>query len=57
MLDNLSSDLPINIREREHTEAKIRIAQTASKLISDGATIILDTSSTVTELVPYLKKI
>lgn len=56
MLDNLSSDLPINIREREHTEAKIRIAQTASKLISDGATIILDTSSTVTELVPYLRR-
>lgn len=56
MLDNLSNELPINIRERENTEAKNRIAGKASELIYDGATIILDTSSTVMEIVPYLNR-
>ena len=56
MLDNLSNELPINIRERENTEAKNRIAEKASHFISDGATLILDTSSTVMEIVPYLNR-
>ena len=56
MLDNLSNELPINIRERENIEAKNKIAEKASLMISDGATLILDTSSTVTEIVPYLNR-
>lgn len=54
LLDNLALELPITIREHENTDAKQIIAQAAAKLIHDGATIILDTSSTVTAMVPYL---
>lgn len=54
LLGNLAVDLPITIREHENTDAKQTIAQTAAKLIRDGSTIILDTSSTVTAMVPYL---
>ena len=56
MLDNLSNELPINIRERENIEAKKRIAEMAASFINDGATLILDTSSTVLEIVPYLNR-
>ncbi|MCL2518251.1 MAG: DeoR/GlpR family DNA-binding transcription regulator [Oscillospiraceae bacterium] len=54
MLENLTNDLPITIREHENIDAKNIIAQKAVKYIQDGATIIMDTSSTVTALVPLL---
>lgn len=56
MLDNLSNDLPMMLREHENTDAKNEIARKAVKYISDGATIILDTSSTVTAMIPFLNQ-
>lgn len=54
MLENSANDLPITIRERENTYEKNIIAQSAVKLIKDGATIIMDTSSTVTAMIQFL---
>lgn len=54
LLENLASELPVTIREHENADAKQIIAQEAVKLIRDGATVILDTSSTVTAMVPFL---
>lgn len=54
MLENLASELPINIRERENADAKQLIAESAVGLIHSGATLILDTSSTVTAMIPLL---
>lgn len=54
ILDNLSNDLPMMLREHENTDAKNVIVRTAVKYITNGATIILDTSSTVTAMIPLL---
>ncbi len=54
MLNNLASELPITFREHENTDAKHHIAQLAVTLVKAGATIILDTSSTVSAMVPLL---
>jgi len=56
MLDNIAGELPITLREHENTGAKHEIARKAVGLIRDGMTIILDTSSTVTAMVPLLGK-
>ncbi len=55
LMENLSSELPISLREHENTDAKHAIARAAVKLIREGDTIILDTSSTVTAMVPLLR--
>lgn len=57
LMENLSSELPISLREHENTDAKHAIARAAVRLIRDGDTIILDTSSTVTAMVPLLREI
>lgn len=54
LLENLTAELPIVVREHENTDAKQNIAIAAVKLIRNGATIIMDTSSTVTAMVPFL---
>lgn len=54
LLDNLSGDLPITIREHENIDAKHIIAQKAIRFIRNGDTLIFDTSSTVTAIVPLL---
>lgn len=56
ILDTLTGDLPITVRERENIDAKNVIAQYAVRLIHSGATVILDTSSTVTAMVPLLSE-
>ncbi len=56
MLDNIAGELPITLREHENTGAKHEIAKKAVSMIRDGMTIILDTSSTVTAMVPMLGK-
>ncbi|MFA6947610.1 MAG: DeoR/GlpR family DNA-binding transcription regulator [Eubacteriales bacterium] len=55
MLDNLANELPLTLRERENIEAKNSIATIAASMISDGSTLILDTSSTVIAMVPMLR--
>lgn len=54
LLDGGSSDIPLPLREGENIGAKERIAAQAVKLIGDGNTVFLDSSTTVSKLVPYL---
>jgi len=56
MLDTIAAELPITLREHENTDAKHTIAQRAVGLIRDGMTIILDTGSTVTAMIPFFGK-
>ena len=56
MLDNLSNELPMMLREHENTDAKLIVAREAVTHITNGATIILDTSSTVTAMIPLLNQ-
>lgn len=54
LLENLTAELPITVREHENTRAKLAIAGAAVGLIRNGLTIILDTSSTVTSMIAHL---
>lgn len=54
LLETLSSEPPVALREHDNADAKQSIAAAAASLIHDGATILLDTSSTVTAMVPHL---
>jgi len=56
MLDSIAAELPITLREHENTDAKHLIAMTAVGLIRNGMTIILDTGSTVTAMIPFFGK-
>lgn len=49
-------DMPIELRRQEHAAAKEEIAMQASKLIRDGQTVFLDSSSTAQHLLPYLSR-
>lgn len=49
-------DLPMDFRRKEHAQAKEEIALQASKLISDGQTVFLDSSSTAQHLLPHLPR-
>ena len=49
------SPVPVDLRERENSEEKERIAKKASELIRDNQTIILDASSTVRRICKYIK--
>lgn len=50
-----STDLPLSLREHESRPQKDLIASKAAELLHDGATIIMDASSTVQHMIPYLK--
>ena len=49
-------DMPIDLRRQEHAAAKEEIALQASRLIEDGKTVFLDSSSTAQHLLPYLSR-
>ncbi len=49
-----STDLPLSLREHERRPQKDLIAAKAANLLHNGATIILDASSTVQHMIPYL---
>jgi len=49
-----SSDLPLRLREQESRAQKDLIAAKAAEFLHDGATIIMDASSTVQHMIPYL---
>ncbi len=49
------NNLPAYFRHSNDNEAKILIAKHAQTLIKDGDTLFLDSSSTVYNLVPYLR--
>ena len=50
------AEIPLMFREDQNNAAKKAIAEKASRLIHDGDVIFLDASSTVSYLVPHLKK-
>jgi len=53
--EGLHLELPISIREVTNKENKELIAQVAANLVEDGDTIIMDSSTTVLQMVKYLK--
>ena len=50
------AEIPLMFREDQNNAAKKAIAQKAEKLIRDGDVIFMDASSTVSYLIPHLKK-
>lgn len=50
-----STENPINIRKMENTDKKIILAKRAKTLLRDNMVIFLDSSSTVSLFIPYLK--
>lgn len=50
-----SSDLPLSLREHESRPEKDLIASKAAEFLHNGASIIMDASSTVQHMIPYLK--
>lgn len=55
LLEGLDSEIPLSIREIEQKDAKDSIGQLAARQVADGNIIIIDSSSTVLRMVPYLK--
>ena len=55
ILEGLDSEIPLSVREDEQRGAKHIIGQTASTLVQDGDIIVMDSSSTVLKMVPFLK--
>jgi DeoR family fructose operon transcriptional repressor len=56
LLDGRSSEIPLTLREGENIKFKELIVQSAVELVYDGATLFLDSSSTVSRLVPLLSR-
>lgn len=50
------TEIPLMYREDQNNGAKKAIAEKASELVRDGDVIFLDASSTVSYLIPHLKK-
>jgi len=53
----LNENLPQDIRVRENLHLKEIVAKRASRLLHDGASVILDGSTTVQMLIPHLSKL
>lgn len=52
--DNNKIELPLSIRQTENKKAKQIIAQKAAEYVLDGDILILDASSTVLQMIPFL---
>lgn len=55
LLEGLDTEIPLFVREIEQKEAKTVIGRLAANLVKDGDIIILDSSSTILKMIPYLK--
>jgi DeoR/GlpR family transcriptional regulator of sugar metabolism len=55
LLDGLSSDTPLLLRENENNSPKEQIAHSAAQFIKDGITVFMDSSSTVAKLIPHFE--
>ena len=55
MVSPSSSENSINIRKMENTDKKMALAKRARTLLQDNMVIFLDSSSTVSLFIPYLK--
>jgi len=54
---SVSTELPYEIKRNQRNEEKKRIGKAASKLVTDGATIILDSGSTTYALSTFLNTV
>jgi DeoR family fructose operon transcriptional repressor len=55
LLEGLSSEIPLVLREEEQKEAKQMIGLLAAGLVTDNMVLFLDSSSSVMHIVPHLK--
>ncbi len=54
--EHYAEEVPFSVRKDERIDIKHIICAKASKLIQEGMTVFLDSSSTTEQLVPYLKR-
>lgn len=57
LTENIQTEIPLTVRESDREAEKKLIASHVSNLIYNGSFIIMDSSSTVLRMIPYLKKI
>ncbi|MHC1695088.1 MAG: DeoR/GlpR family DNA-binding transcription regulator [Eubacteriales bacterium] len=55
LIEGINSEIPLLVRENEQKGAKDTIARLASRLVENGMALLLDSSSTVLHIVPYLR--
>lgn len=53
-VENMSLDLPFQVRRQKNVEGKQKIATSIATMIDDGAHIMLDSSSTALSLIQYI---
>lgn len=56
LIEGVSNELPLYVREQLNSDAKDTIARKASAAIQNGQVIFLDASSTVRHIIKYLSK-
>lgn len=54
LVEGLEMEIPFGVREISHADAKKQIGRTAADFVRDGDTIFLDSSSTISFLIPNL---
>ena len=54
LIEGLKTEIPLSMREREQQESKNLIGKVAASLVRDGSIIILDSSSTTSNMVRHL---
>ena len=54
LVEGLSSEIPLLMRENESRESKLSICRQASELVSDGNIIIMDSSSTTYGMIEFI---
>jgi len=55
LIEGLSGEIPIDVREKERNSAKDFIAREAAKYISDNDVIIIDSSTTSASIIHYIE--
>lgn len=55
-LRDKSADPPLLFRQNRDSEEKLAVAESASRLLEDGMTLFLDSSTTAAHLIPFLEK-
>ncbi|MHB1153432.1 MAG: DeoR/GlpR family DNA-binding transcription regulator [Eubacteriales bacterium] len=56
LTEGLNTEIPISVREKERAAAKEYIGELAGRFVSDGDSIIMDSSTTTYAMIPYLKQ-
>jgi len=56
LIDGVSREVPLYLREQQNVEAKRLIAAKAAKYLRDGQVIFMDASSTAMYLIPYFEQ-